>query len=46
VWDPKWPDRKNSKEVAEAYQKHILVGIQWALGLKNMNAQPQKMAVQ
>jgi type 1 glutamine amidotransferase len=41
VWDPKWPERKNSKEVAEAYQKHILAGIKWALGLEHMNAQPQ-----
>ena len=32
VWDPNWSDRKNSKEVAEAYQKHILGGIKWALG--------------
>ena len=36
VWDPKWPDRKNSPQVAEAYQKHILGGIKWALGLENM----------
>jgi uncharacterized protein len=42
VWDPKWPDRKNPKEVAEAYQKHILAGIKWALGLEQMNAKPQK----
>ncbi len=33
VWDPAWPDRKNPKEVAEAYQAHILGGIKWALGL-------------
>ena len=46
VWDPTWPDRKNSKEVAEAYQKHILVGIKWALGLQKMNAKPQKRAVE
>jgi uncharacterized protein len=46
VWDPKWPDRKNSPEVAEAYQKHILGGIKWALGLEKMNAKPQKMAVE
>jgi type 1 glutamine amidotransferase len=37
VWDPAWPDRKNPKEVAEAYQKHILGGIRWALGLENWN---------
>ena len=46
VWDPKWPDRKNPKEVAEAYQKHILGGIKWALGLEKMNAKPQKTAVE
>jgi len=41
VWDPTWErDRKNSKEVAEAYQKHILGGIKWALGLEPMNAKP------
>jgi type 1 glutamine amidotransferase len=41
VWDPSWPDRKNPKEVAEAYQKHILVGIKWALGLEKMDAKPK-----
>jgi hypothetical protein len=46
IWDPKWPDRKNSPEVAEAYQKHILGGIKWALGLEKMNAKPQKTAVE
>ena len=46
VWDPTWPDRKNPKEVAEAYQKHILGGIKWALGLEKMNAKPQKTAVE
>jgi type 1 glutamine amidotransferase len=46
VWDPSWPDRKNPKEVAESYQKHILVGIKWALGLEKMNAKPQKTAVE
>jgi type 1 glutamine amidotransferase len=46
VWDPAWPDRKNPKEVAEAYQKHILGGIKWALGLEQMNAKPQKAAVE
>jgi hypothetical protein len=46
VWDPSWPDRKNPKEVAEAYQKHILVGIKWALGLEQMNAKPQKSAAE
>jgi len=46
VWDPTWPDRKNPKEVAEAYQKHILAGIKWAVGLEKMNAKPQKAAVE
>jgi type 1 glutamine amidotransferase len=40
VWDPNFPNRRNSKEVAEAYQKHILAGIKWALGLEEMNAKP------
>jgi type 1 glutamine amidotransferase len=42
VWDPNWPDRKNPKEVAEAYQQHILNGIKWAVGLEKWNAKPQK----
>ena len=46
VWDPKWPDRKNPKEVAEAYQKHILGGIKWALGLEKWDAKPQKATVE
>jgi uncharacterized protein len=46
VWDPNWPDRKNPKAVAEAYQKHILGGIKWALGLEKMDAKPQKTAVE
>jgi len=46
VWDPNWPDRKNPREVAEAYQKHILAGIKWALGLEKMDAKPQKTAVE
>jgi type 1 glutamine amidotransferase len=37
VWDPSWKDqsgkRENPPEVAEAYQKHLLNGIRWALGL-------------
>jgi uncharacterized protein len=37
MWDPTWTqqERKNSKEVAEAYQQHILGGIKWALGLES-----------
>ncbi|MGO8930736.1 MAG: ThuA domain-containing protein [Limisphaerales bacterium] len=46
MWDPTWPDRRNSKEVAEAYQQHILGGIKWALGLENMNAKPRKAAAE
>ncbi len=36
VWDPNTPEsfkRENPKEVAEAYQRHLLGGIKWALGL-------------
>ncbi len=40
VWDPNAPNRKNSVEVAEAYQQMILHGIQWALGEEQMNAKP------
>ena len=42
VWDPKFPDRKNPPEVAEAYQKLILNGIKWAVGEEHWNAKPQK----
>lgn len=35
VWDPTWPKRVNPPKVAEDYQKHILEGIRWALGLEN-----------
>ncbi len=37
IWTPNTPanfERKNSKEVAEAYQAHILAGIKWALDLE------------
>jgi type 1 glutamine amidotransferase len=43
VWDPNTPEsfkRENAKEVAEAYQEHLLGGIKWALGLKKASAQP------
>ena len=46
VWDPNWQDRKNPKEIAEAYQAHILGGIKWALGLEKGDARPQKSAVE
>jgi type 1 glutamine amidotransferase len=41
VWDPNTPEsfqRENPKEVSEAYQKHILGGIRWALGLERGDA--------
>lgn len=44
VWDPDTPEkfkRENSKEVSERYQKHILGGIKWALGLAAGDAKPQ-----
>lgn len=35
IWDPEYAkDRKNAPEIAQAYQKHILGGIEWALKLK------------
>jgi len=48
VWCPTWKDgkgeRKNSPQVAEAYQQHILGGIKWALGLEKGSAKPQMAA--
>jgi type 1 glutamine amidotransferase len=44
IWDPNTPEsfkRENPKEVSEAYQKHILGGIKWALGLEKGSAKPQ-----
>src|SRR5213593_133827 len=44
IWDADTPEkfkRENSKEISEAYQKHILGGIQWALGLEKGDAKPQ-----
>jgi type 1 glutamine amidotransferase len=44
VWTTNTPEsfkRENSKEVSEAYQKHILGGIKWALGLEKGDANPQ-----
>jgi len=47
VWDPNWTkDRKNPKEVAQAYQAHILGGIKWALGLEEANARPQRPGIE
>lgn len=36
IWDtdPNIKDRKNSVEIAKAYQAHLLGGIKWALGLE------------
>lgn len=37
IWDPNTPEgykRMNSKEVAKAYQEHIIGGIKWALGME------------
>lgn len=43
VWDPEWKagtkDRKNSPEIAQTYQAHILGGIKWALGLAEGSAE-------
>jgi len=47
IWDPNTPadfKRMNSKEVARAYQQHILGGIKWALGLEPWK--PAKGAVE
>src|SRR5262252_2453079 len=47
VWDANTPagfERKNPEEVALAYQKHILGGIKWALGLEPGSAKPQTTA--
>jgi type 1 glutamine amidotransferase len=44
MWDADTPEkfkRENSKEISAAYQKHILGGIQWALGLETGDAKPQ-----
>lgn len=41
VWSTEEKNRKNPKEVAEAYQQHILGGIKWALGLVPGEAAPQ-----
>ena len=46
VWDPNTPEnfkRENSKEISETYQKHILGGIKWALGLAPGDAKPQSV---
>lgn len=45
MWDEDTPagfKRQNGKDVAAAYQKHVLAGIKWALGLEKGNAKPNK----
>ncbi len=44
IWDDETPadfKRQNSPDVSRAYQKHILGGIKWALGLEAGDAKPQ-----
>lgn len=41
VWDPAWKDRKNTPEIANLYQQHVVAGIKWALGLVPGDATPQ-----
>lgn len=43
VWDDdsNLPNRLNAPEVAQQYQKHILGGISWALGVAEGSGQPQ-----
>jgi type 1 glutamine amidotransferase len=44
VWDDDTPanvQRQNSKEVAISYQKHLVGGIRWVLGLEPGDATPQ-----
>lgn len=44
VWDDdaNLRDRINTPEVAQRFQKHILGGIRWALGLAEGSSEPQK----
>ncbi len=50
VWDPNWTDgngkRDNPPEVARTYQKVLLGGIKWTLGLEPGDAAPQSTAYQ
>lgn len=43
--DPNLKDRKNSVEISKEYQKHILGGIEWALGLLPGDATPNPQQV-
>jgi uncharacterized protein len=47
VWDPTWGgDKRNNKpEIAQNYQKHVLGGILWVLGLAPGDATPQATAL-
>jgi len=41
IWDDETPSnfkRQNSPDIARAYQKHVLGGIKWALGLQESAA--------
>ncbi len=44
LWDPQWQQgkRMNAPVVAEAFQKHLLGGILWALGLEPSGTGPEK----
>ncbi len=48
VWDadPNLKDRRNPVSVSQDYQKHILGGIRWALGIEKADATPQNLRVQ
>ncbi len=45
IWDPSWMDqngsRANPPSVAVMFQKHILGGIYWAIGLAEGDSTPQ-----
>lgn len=45
MWDadPGLKDRRNPVSVSESYQKHILGGIRWALGIVQGDATPQDL---
>jgi type 1 glutamine amidotransferase len=47
LWDPNTPEsfkRENSREVSEAYQKHIMGGIEWALNISKSKKNPAKIS--
>lgn len=45
MWDadPNLKDRRNAIDISQNYQKHILGGIRWALGLVQADATPQSL---